>query len=150
VFLHKLTSMHIASFLHFVILSSVTCLVLPYFSTLYHKQRNFKKKGIERKICVLIFSTNFVRKFSLSEKNSAHIITSPCIGVRVRQVIRVRLYSKLEYSRQIFEKYPDVKFNENPFSGSRILPCRQTDMTKLIVLFSQFCENPQELFHNNC
>jgi hypothetical protein len=32
----------------------------PNFSTLSHKQCDFKNKVIEHKMCVLIFSTNFV------------------------------------------------------------------------------------------
>jgi hypothetical protein len=38
---------------------------------------------------------------------------------------------KLEFCRQIFEKYSNIKFNENPSSGSRVVPCGRTDM-KLI------------------
>jgi len=34
----------------------------------------------------------------------------------------------------------NVKFYENPSSGSRVVPYRLTDMTKIIVAFSQFCE----------
>jgi hypothetical protein len=53
---------------------------------------------------------------------------------------------KTEFSRQIFEKYTDIKLHENPFSGSRIVPCgqtdRQTDMTKIIVAFSNFTKAP--------
>ena len=49
---------------------------------------------------------------------------------------------KLEFSRQIFEKYPNAKCNENPTSESRVVPCGQrdgrTDMTKLIVTFRKF------------
>jgi len=41
---------------------------------------------------------------------------------------------KHDYSQQIFAKYPN-KFYENPSSGSRVVPCRQTDMTKLTVTF---------------
>jgi len=33
---------------------------------------------------------------------------------------------KLEFSRQIFEKYPNIKFHKNPSSGSRV-PCGRTD-----------------------
>ena len=55
---------------------------------------------------------------------------------------------KLEFSPQIFEKYPNVKFNENPFSGSRVVPCGQTDgrteMTKLIVSFRNFAKAPKK------
>ena len=29
--------------------------------------------------------------------------------------------------RQIFEKSSDIKFHENPFSGSRVVPCGQKD-----------------------
>jgi len=34
---------------------------------------------------------------------------------------------KLSFSRQILEKYSGIKFNENPSSGSRTVPCRRTD-----------------------
>ena len=34
---------------------------------------------------------------------------------------------KAEFYRQILEKYSNVKFHENPFSGSRGVPCGQTD-----------------------
>ena len=40
--------------------------------------------------------------------------------------------------RQMFEKYSNVKFNENPTSRSRVVPCGQTDMTKLIVALCNF------------
>jgi hypothetical protein len=34
---------------------------------------------------------------------------------------------KLEFSRQAFEKYSNIKFHEKPSIGSRVVPCRQTD-----------------------
>ena len=34
---------------------------------------------------------------------------------------------KLTFSRQIFEKNSNIKFEENRSSGSRVVPCRQTD-----------------------
>jgi hypothetical protein len=45
---------------------------------------------------------------------------------------------KLEYRRQILERYSDISFHENPSSGSRVVPCRQKHMTKLLVAFSSF------------
>jgi len=45
---------------------------------------------------------------------------------------------KLELSRQIFEKSSDIKFHENPSSGSRVVPCGRTgkrsDTTKQIIV----------------
>ena len=51
---------------------------------------------------------------------------------------------KLEFSEQIFEKYSNVKFHENPSCGSRVL-CGQTDMTKLIVAFRKSANAPKNI-----
>ena len=40
---------------------------------------------------------------------------------------------KLEFSRQIFETFSKVKFNQNLCSGSRVVSRGRTDMTKPIV-----------------
>jgi hypothetical protein len=48
---------------------------------------------------------------------------------------------KLEFSRQIFGRYPNIKFHENPFSESLVAYGR-TDMTKLIVAFLSFAKAP--------
>jgi len=49
---------------------------------------------------------------------------------------------KLEFSRQFFEKYSNIKFLENPSSGSRVASYGEndggTDMMKLIVAFRNF------------
>ena len=50
----------------------------------------------------------------------------------------------LEFSRQ-FSKETNIKFHENPSSGSRLLPCgrtRRADITKLAVAFSNFANAP--------
>jgi hypothetical protein len=51
---------------------------------------------------------------------------------------------KLEFSRQIFEKYSSIKFHENPSIGSQVVPCGRTDMTKLTVAFSNFANAPKK------
>jgi len=54
---------------------------------------------------------------------------------------------KLEPSRRIFEKCPNIKFNDNPPSGSRVATCGrtdvQTDITKLTVAFRNFANAPK-------
>jgi hypothetical protein len=48
---------------------------------------------------------------------------------------------KLEFSRQILEKYSTIIFLENPSSGSRGIPCGQTDerTDRHIEANSRFC-----------
>jgi len=49
---------------------------------------------------------------------------------------------KLDFSsRRIFEKSLEIKFYENQFIGSRVVPCGRTDgRDKANLRFSQFCE----------
>jgi hypothetical protein len=51
---------------------------------------------------------------------------------------------KHEFSRQIFEKISSIRFYQNPFSGSRVIPCGQTDVTKQIVAFRNFANAPKK------
>jgi hypothetical protein len=41
--------------------------------------------------------------------------------------ILVRFYRNLNFSGQIFEKYWNTKFRDNPSSGSRVVPYGRTD-----------------------
>ena len=59
---------------------------------------------------------------------------------------------KLEFSRHIFENYSNIKFHENPSSGSRVIPCGRTDgrpdMTEPIVSFRNFCLSAEKYVPN--
>jgi hypothetical protein len=49
---------------------------------------------------------------------------------------------KVEFPGQIFEKYINIKFNENPFSGSRIVPRRRRERyAEADSRLSQLCES---------
>jgi hypothetical protein len=50
---------------------------------------------------------------------------------------------KSEFDRLIFEKYSNVIFHGNPSSGTKIVPCGRTGMTKLIVAFRKFANTPR-------
>jgi hypothetical protein len=48
---------------------------------------------------------------------------------------------KLEFSQQILEKSSNIKFNENPSSDNRVVPCGHTDRhDDANSRFSQFCQ----------
>jgi hypothetical protein len=57
---------------------------------------------------------------------------------------------KLEFSRNIFEKYSNIKFYGNPSFGSRVAPCeqRRTGMTKLMVTSRNFANPPRSVWHS--
>jgi hypothetical protein len=53
----------------------------------------------------------------------------------------ISILIKLQFPRQIFEKYSNIRFHENPSSGSRVVPCGRTDRhDKANSRFSQICE----------
>jgi hypothetical protein len=55
-----------------------------------------------------------------------------------------QILMKLEFSRQIFEKYSNIKFHENPSMESRVFFMRPDGWTdrpdKVNIRFLQFCE----------
>jgi hypothetical protein len=55
------------------------------------------------------------------------------IGLHVKYPVFLSDYIQLEVSRQIFGKYSNIKFHENPSGGSRVVPCGRPDMTKPIA-----------------
>jgi len=58
-----------------IVLSSVASLALPHFPTLSEKRHDFrKKKVIEHKMCVLIFSTILSETFFILRRNEQDMI----------------------------------------------------------------------------
>jgi hypothetical protein len=53
------------------------------------------------------------------------------IGLHVKYRYYCQILTKLEFFRQIFEKFSNITSKENPSSGSRVVPCGQTDITIL-------------------
>ena len=56
------------------------------------------------------------------------------------------LCRSVEFYRQFFEKYSNMKFYDNPLSGSGVIPCGRTDMTKIIVAFRNFANAPNIIY----
>ena len=109
---------------------------------LSHKRHNFpRKKVIEHEIGILIFLTTFIWNTSHSKKNSVGYCHK-----REKSSCKIlcyssRIFMKLEFSRQIFEK---LKYQVSPKSvqwGPSRLTDRQTDgHDEANSRFSQFCE----------
>jgi len=57
-------------------------------------------------------------------------LTYMCVGIHVKDRLLLFDLVKFEFSRRIFEKYSNIKFHENPFSGSRVVPCGRTERLK--------------------
>jgi len=50
---------------------------------------------------------------------------------------------KIEFSEHVLKKYSHVTLYENSFTGSRIVPCGQTDTTSQIVAFCNLANAPK-------
>jgi hypothetical protein len=65
-------------------------------------------------------------------------------GLRIEWHYSGPILIKLEFSEPIFEKESNIKFDENPCSRRRVVPCGQTeertDMKKPIDVFCNFVE----------
>jgi hypothetical protein len=115
----------------------VTFPAVQYFSTLSHKRHDFRKKVLNTKwvwfsikiMCVLSFSTTFVWNIFQSKKNSAKYSHERAQVLKQSTGYSGQKLKKLVLSRQIFDKYSNIKFHENPSTGSRTVPSKMTDMT---------------------
>ena len=93
------------------ILISVAWPPLQYFPHYLINGTVFEKKIIEHKMCVLIFCTTFVWNISYSKKKwtryDDRLHRYSCTGYYCQLLI------KLEFSRQIFEKYTEKYFQKS-------------------------------------
>ena len=113
------------------------------FSTLSHKRCDFRTKVVEHKMCVLIFSTTFVYNMFDSKNNLARYRqNAEKFSCRVPNYF-CRILMKFKFSGHFFENVSNIKFNQSAYSGSRVVPCGQTDVTKLIVAFRNFANAPK-------
>jgi hypothetical protein len=124
---------------------SVACGALHYFTTLSYIRHDFRKKGMEHKMRILIFFTTFARKISHSKKKWA-TYDHKCILTFMHCAHNsCHVLMKIEFSKQMFEKYSNTKFDENLSSGTQLVASRrivrQTDRhDEANRRFSQLCE----------
>ena len=110
-----------------IALSCAASLALWHFSKLSHERHNFQKKVLGHKMCVLLLSTTFVWNVSHSKKHSMRWYHK-CINVFMYSThYSYHISMILEFSWQILKKSSNIKFHENPSSGSLVFPCIWTD-----------------------
>jgi len=98
------------------------------FSTLSHKRHYFRKKKVIEHKSVLIFFTTFVRRifFLFSEEFSDCYPKCTYVYACMQSTrYSCQMSMKLEFCGHIFEN-SNIKFRENPCSGSRV-PCVRAD-----------------------
>jgi hypothetical protein len=108
-----------------VLLPSVACPSVPYFSTLSHERYDFQIKLTERRICVLIFATIFVKNnFSFQEKSS-DILSQICLCLHLKYPLLFSDFIGTCIFSTGFRKIH--KCHENRSSESRVVPCWRTN-----------------------
>jgi len=72
------------------------------------------------------------------------------MSITYSECVFSQILIKLEFSRQIFEKYSNVKISLNPSSGSRVSPRGRADIHEDNCRFSQFCDLAQKPVGHRC
>ena len=116
----------------------------------------FSKTKLLNIICVFWFSLQLLSETFLILRRIwrdiiLHIRWSSCTVPLLLSEFNEKLIFSIT-----FEKYSNIKFHENPSSGSRLVPWgrterqteRQTDRTKLLVAFRNFAK--RALIHSAC
>ena len=125
------------------------CHLLPVrlYNTFQHYLMNgtifWRARGvvIEQKMRVSIFSATFVRNISHSKNNWARYDQKCILVFMLNTSHSCQILMARVSSREIFEKYSNTKFHENPPSGSRLVRCGRTDRhDEANSRFSQFRE----------
>jgi len=129
-----------------LIFSTVTCQDLLYFFTLSHKRHDFRKKVTEYEVCVLLFSTTFVWKSFHFKKNLAKYYHNCIASIRVKytlvlsDVIETWIFSTTVWKILRYKtSWKSVQWEMR----CSLRTDRQTDMTKLIVTFLNFEDEPK-------
>ena len=121
-----------------IVLSSVACPAMQYFSTLSNNRPDFReKKVIEHKICDLIFSATFFSDISHWTKNWSRYDHKCVLVFMYSTYYSCPIWIYLKFLDK-FSRNNGIKFHEHPFSGSWVVLCGRMDMTKIIVAFRSF------------
>ena len=126
--------------------ATLSCPAVQYFSTRSHKRSHFRRKLLVIKRVFLFPVQILSETFLFLRRVERDMIVNIYWFLCKSPVILVRFFW------QILRKYSNVTFHENSSSGSRVVPCGQTDgrkedrrmdMEKLIAAFGSFVKAPE-------
>ena len=123
-------------------LSSVACPAVQYFSTLSHKQYDFREKEkFTEKQNVFLFSLRLSSEaFLFLKRTDWNMIKYEYWSSR--KVPRYSCQNLMKLSQQSFERYSSIKFHENPSSGmSCSMRTEGTDTMKTRLAFRNFVKS---------
>ena len=91
-------------------MSSMVSLVLPYFSTLFHKRHAFRKKVIDHKTVFFILFTNLFEAFLILRRIKRDVIINVIRSSHIVPIILVRIKQNLNYLHKCLKiiKIPNI------------------------------------------
>ena len=124
-----------------IILSSVACPLLPYFSTLSHKRQDFGKKIKEHKMC-LICSTTFVCNVYHSKNNWARYYQKCAYVLTESTCHACQIFIKLEFSGQIVENSKISNYTPSKITVQfNSLMSERSSKCSIVVLYNNYNYN---------
>jgi hypothetical protein len=138
-----------------VILPSVTCHALLYFSTLSYKRHDYRgKKFTDYIICVFWFSVqSLAETFLIIRRNERYTIRNVYWSASCKVPDILSDFHETWIFVTDLKKNSNIKLHKNPCNGSRFVPCGQTDRrldVKLIVAFRSFTQVRKQPYAFKC
>ena len=128
------------------VLPSEACLAVTYFLFAHYliNGHDFRKNYWIQNVCFKFLYTFFCNISYSQESSARYYHKFTYIDRHVQQAV---ILDKFEWNSNFLnslfsEKSSNNKFYEDAPSGSRVFPCGQTDMMKLIVAFRNFVNAP--------
>jgi hypothetical protein len=113
----------------------------------------FERKKVTKSYtqCMFLFSLQCIYEAFLILGRNERDMIKMYIVVHVKYPLFLSDCNETWILSTDFEKSPNIKFHENPTSGSRVVPCGRTDrwthgQTKLIVVFRNFANAPKNAY----